>query len=112
MKNFNGVSSAWSGGFISQTGYGDNSSGANLPYDKSAGQSGTTFVVIGNGGQGGVSIPGGHQAIMAGKTIGGTFASIVIDVNTDINGTASNGDYMKVTTIGVGGILDTFLFKK
>lgn len=112
MKNFNGVSGAWAAGYISQTGNGDNSSGANLPYDKSAGQSGTTFVVVGNGGQGGVSIAGNHQAIISGKSIGGTFASLGIDINTDINGTANNGDYMKVTAVGVGGTLDTFLIKK
>lgn len=113
MKNFTGISSAWSSGFISQTGLGDNSSGANLPYDKSSGQSGTTFVVIGNGGQGGnVSTSGTwpHSAMISYNR--STFASLVIDFNTDITGTANGGSYMSVKIVGIGGLLDSFLIKK
>jgi phosphodiesterase/alkaline phosphatase D-like protein len=114
MHQFAGASSAWNSSYITQTGLGDNSSVPNAPYDKSAGQSGTTFVVVGNSGQGGSITATGtwpHNAMIAYNK--STFSSLIIDINTDITGTASSGNYMYVKNLGVSGtILDKFIIKK
>lgn len=115
MKNFTGTAAAWNSTYISQSGLGNNT-GGNLPYDKSLSQSGTTFIVIGNGGQpgtGSVSTSGTwpHSAMITYNKA--TFASLIIDVNTDITATLSNGNYMSVKALGISGsLLDRFLIKK
>lgn len=105
ISNFSGISTSWNASYISQAGI-----GYPTAYDKTT-YSGTVFVVIGNGGQGGSLTTSGtwpHNAMISYDRT--TFASLIIDFNVGVG-----NDEIDVQVIPynyTSSLLDRFKIKK